>query len=297
MGHSSKLLNPHFIPYAYGTRAGITVIDLDQTLPMLRRAAAVLRDIVANDGTVIFVGTREDIAPATRKAALRLSSNAYYVNQKWFPGMLTNRIQFHGKDLIRDLRIIPDCVVFLNPIPNLHAIRECAIENVPTIGVIDSNVDPRIVMYPIPANDESTRTIELIAGVLSIAAREGLAINNQNQESQITGAVQRAHDVSREWGMENDEVSVDEEADVGVSDPEDGFSYELQTSNALEFKDEGVDIDGIRYNEEVMEMKESAMSSVQQHQTEALDSMVKQREEREMETAGDEKGSTDHSKP
>ena len=63
----------------------------------------------------------------------------------------------------------------------MAAIRECAIENVPTIGIIDSNVDPRIVMYAIPANDESTRTAELIAGVLSIAGREGAEIWYQQQ--------------------------------------------------------------------------------------------------------------------
>ena len=64
-------------------------------------------------------------------------------------------------------------LVLLNPLQNIPAIRECAIEHVPTIGVVDSNADPRIVMYPIPANDESRRTAELVAGVLSVAAREG----------------------------------------------------------------------------------------------------------------------------
>lgn len=71
-------------------------------------------------------------------------------------------------------QVVPDLVVFLNPIANLTAIRECALLHVPTIGIIDSNADPRIVMYPIPANDESPGTAEIIAGVLSIAAREGI---------------------------------------------------------------------------------------------------------------------------
>ncbi|KAI0035972.1 ribosomal protein S2, flavodoxin-like domain-containing protein, partial [Vararia minispora EC-137] len=176
MGHSSKILNPSFMPYAYGTRADITIIDMEQTLAHLRRAAALVRSIVASDGTVLFIGTRADLVPAVRKAAGRLETNAYYVDGKWLPGTLTNRIVHHGLEVMQETRIVPDCVILLNPIPNLHAIRECAIEHVPTIGIIDSNVDPRIVMYPIPANDESTRTAELIAGVLSIAAREGLAL-------------------------------------------------------------------------------------------------------------------------
>jgi len=80
--------------------------------------------------------------------------------------------------------VVPDLVVFLNPIANVHAIRECAIEHVPTIGIVDSNVDPRVVMYPIPANDESTRTAELIAGVLSVAGREGVAIREREKAAQ-----------------------------------------------------------------------------------------------------------------
>ncbi|KAI0049702.1 ribosomal protein S2 [Auriscalpium vulgare] len=176
MGHSSALLNPNFIPYAYGTRADITVIDLDYTLPMLRRAAALVRDVAARDGTVVFVGTRADLRPAVRKAAERMGSQGYHVGEKWLPGTLTNKLQFFGPEVAKTERVVPDLVVFLNPIPNMHAIRECAIEHVPTIGIVDSNVDPRIVMYPIPANDESTRTAELISGVLSVAGREGVAL-------------------------------------------------------------------------------------------------------------------------
>lgn len=83
-----------------------------------------------------------------------------------------------GPEVVKNGRVVPDLVVFLNPIANVHAIRECAIEHIPTIGIVDSNVDPRVVMYPIPANDESTRTAELVAGVLSIAGREGVTIRN-----------------------------------------------------------------------------------------------------------------------
>jgi small subunit ribosomal protein S2 len=110
------------------------------------------------------------------KAAQRIGSQGYHVGEKWLPGTLTNKVHFFGPEVSLSERVVPDLVIFLNPIPNLNAIRECAIEHVPTIGIVDSNVDPRIVMYPIPANDESTRTAELIAGVLSIAGREGAAL-------------------------------------------------------------------------------------------------------------------------
>lgn len=180
-GHATSLMNPNFMPYAYGERAGITIIDLDHTLPLLRRAASVVRGVAAREGSILFVGTRPDLRNAVRKAAERMGAQGFHVGEKWLPGTLTNRIQMFGPEVAEEMQVIPDLVVFLNPIPNIHAIRECTLEHVPTIGIVDSNVDPRIVMYPIPANDESTRTAELIAGVLSIAGREGVALGQQER--------------------------------------------------------------------------------------------------------------------
>ncbi|KAF9821683.1 hypothetical protein IEO21_00529 [Rhodonia placenta] len=194
-GHSQALMNPNFMPYAYGVRAGITVVDLDHTLPLLRRAANVVRGVAAKGGSIVFVGTRADLRPVVRKAAERIGERAFHVGEKWLPGTLTNKIVMFGPDVAKSEQVIPDLVILLNPIPNVHAIRECAIEHVPTIGIIDSNVDPRIVMYPIPANDESTRTAELIAGVLSVAGREGVALHaeelarNQKARSQTRSRV------------------------------------------------------------------------------------------------------------
>lgn len=180
-GHAKALLNPNFMPYAYGVRAGLTIIDLDSTLPLLRRAANVTRAVVERDGTVVFVGTRPDLRAVVRKAAERIGEQAYHVGERWLPGTLTNRLQLFGVDVANEQRVTPDLVIFLNPMANAHAIRECAIQHIPTIGIVDSNVDPRVVMYPIPANDESPRTAELIAGVLSIAGREGRVAREKEQ--------------------------------------------------------------------------------------------------------------------
>ncbi|OCH95610.1 ribosomal protein S2 [Obba rivulosa] len=176
MGHSQTLMNPNFMPYAYGVRSGITIIDLDHTLPLLRRAAKVVRATAAKGGSIVFIGTRPDLRPTVRKAAERLGSQGFHVGERWMPGTLTNKLALFGGDIVAKERIVPDLVILLNPIPNMHAIRECAYDHIPTIGIVDSNVDPRIVMYPIPANDESTRTAELVAGVLSIAGREGVML-------------------------------------------------------------------------------------------------------------------------
>lgn len=175
-GHASSRMNPNFIPYAYGTRSGITIIDLDQTLPMLRRAANLVRAVAHAEGQIIFIGTRPDLRPVVQKAAERLGPQGFHVGDRWLPGTLTNKIPLFGLDVVKTTKVVPDLVILLNPLANMNAIRECAIEHVPTIGIVDSNVDPRIVMYPIAANDESTRTAELIAGVLSIAGREGAAL-------------------------------------------------------------------------------------------------------------------------
>ena len=183
-GHSKSLMNPNFVPYAYGVRAGITIIDLDHTLPLLRRAANLVRAIAARDGTIVFVGTRPDLRHIVRRAAERVGPQAYHVGERWLPGTLTNKVQFFGSKEVKQQRMTPDLMIILNPLSNMNAIHECAIEHVPTIAIIDTNVDPRVVMYPIPANDESIRTAELIAGILSIAGREGAALGTAERDRQ-----------------------------------------------------------------------------------------------------------------
>jgi small subunit ribosomal protein S2 len=178
-GHATTRMNPNFVPYAYGTRAGITIIDLDQALPLLRRATNVVRAIARAGGIIIFIGTRPDIMPVVQRSAERLGKQGFHVGERWLPGTLTNRRMYFGGSVVDELRVVPDLAILLNPMQNMNAIHEFAMEHVPTIALIDSNVDPRIVMYPIPANDESTRTAELIAGILSIAGREGIAIQEQ----------------------------------------------------------------------------------------------------------------------
>ncbi|TFK27330.1 mitochondrial ribosomal protein subunit S2 [Coprinopsis marcescibilis] len=185
-GHASSRMNPNFVPYAYGTRAGITIIDLDSTLPLLRRAANVTRAVARAGGQIVFIGTRPDLKPVVQKAAERVGpQQGFYVGERWLPGTLTNRSQFFKGGELDAFKVIPDLAIILNPVQNAIAIREFALENVPTIGVIDSNADPRLVMYPIPANDENTRAAELIGGVLSIAAREGVALREQDERDEL----------------------------------------------------------------------------------------------------------------
>ncbi|GFZ50621.1 37S ribosomal protein mrp4, mitochondrial [Saitozyma sp. JCM 24511] len=184
LGHSTTLLHPSYTPYIYGNRSGLSIIDLDQTLPILRRAAALVRDVVRADGVVLVVGTRQGLKKALDKAKERLGTNGY-VTASWLPGTLTNAETFFGIEPIADKSYLPDLVVFLNPSENLGAIRECTSKNIPTVGIVDTDTDPRIVTYPIPANMESIRTSELILGTLSIAGQEGrrLRVKEQAEKS------------------------------------------------------------------------------------------------------------------
>lgn len=198
-GHATTRMNPNFVPYAYGTRAGITIIDLDQTVPLLRRATNVVRAIARAGGIILFIGTRPDLMPVVQRSSERIGKQGFHVGDRWLPGTLTNRRMYFGS-AVDELRVIPDLAILLNPLQNMHAIREFAMEHVPTIGLIDSNADPRIVMYPIPANDESTRTAELIAGILSIAGREGAALHEQDKLAELEARAKRERQFPKsEW--------------------------------------------------------------------------------------------------
>lgn len=89
LGHSSNIINRAYAPYIYGNRSGLSIIDLDQTLPILRRTAALVRDVVKADGVVLIVGTRGGLRKGLDKAKERLGDNGYCTT-KWLPGLLTN---------------------------------------------------------------------------------------------------------------------------------------------------------------------------------------------------------------
>ena len=199
LGHGRAHVQRAYEPLLYGTRHDMAIIDVERvTLPALRRAVAVLRSITENDGVVLFVGTRSDIQPAVRAAVARLGANGFHVStDRWVPGVLTNAAKLltsaiqhslahtHAPHADRDApapnvtklaaqSYQPDLVVVLNPVDNAHAIREATQCNVPTMAIVDTDVDPRSVTYPIPANDDSPRVAELVLGVLSKAGEDGL---------------------------------------------------------------------------------------------------------------------------
>lgn len=192
LGHATSLWNPSNSSYIFGIREGIHIISLEITLAYLRRAAKVVREVSRRGGIILIVGTRKGQREIVVNAAKM--AEAYHIFDRWVPGTLTNGQQILencaikvvnplGREIdeYRDVLqasnhpvIRPDLVICLNPLENEVCLHECGLYNVPTIGVIDTDSNPSRVTYPIPANDDSLRSIALIGGALGRAAEEGL---------------------------------------------------------------------------------------------------------------------------
>ena len=177
--------------YIFGTRQGIHIISLETTAAHLRRACRVVQGITERGGIVLFVGTREGQYRCIVNAA-KLAGGCHLF-ERWTPGALTNGHQILGTckmkvvdefdrdipgcaDKLKDMPSLkPDLVVCLNPIENWVMLHECGMNAIPTIGIVDTDANPTWVTYPIPANDDSMRSVQLIAGVLGRAGQEGRA--------------------------------------------------------------------------------------------------------------------------
>lgn len=194
LGHSTALWNPANAKYIFGVRGDhdpIHIISLDVTAAHLRRACKVVEGVAARGGVILFVGTRANQARAVVRAA-ELAGGCHLFD-KWTPGTLTNGEQILGRcakkvvdeldrpqpgfepQLKHNSAVKPDLVVCLNPLENYVLLHECGIHNIPTIGVVDTDANPTWVTYPIPANDDSLRCIQVIAGALGRAGEAGQA--------------------------------------------------------------------------------------------------------------------------
>lgn len=187
LGHSVSHWNVATQPFIYGQYKGIHIIDLDKTVSYMRRAAKVVEGVAQNGGLILFLGLKEGQLRAVKEAARKC--NGYYVTHKWVPGTITNSLENPkpreevdmgdiptkrelNQDEVRQV-IKPDLIVMLNPLESKVAVKEANQARIPTVGLVDTNCDPGIVTYPIPANDDSIRATNLICGVLGRAAEAG----------------------------------------------------------------------------------------------------------------------------
>ena len=175
--------------YIFGIRQGIHIISLDITASHLRRACRVVSAVAESGGLILFVGTRSGQDRCVVNAA-KLAGGCHLF-ERWIPGSITNGQQILGsckmkfvdeydrelkglKDELQDQPALkPDLVVCMNPLENWVMLHECGMNNIPTIGIIDTDANPTWVTYPIPANDDSLRCVQVIAGALGKAGEEG----------------------------------------------------------------------------------------------------------------------------
>lgn len=208
-GHVTRRWNPRMAPYIFGTRNGVHIIDLTQTVPMLHRALMVTRETVANNGRVLFVGTKRQAQEPVAEAAGRCGQ--YFVNHRWLGGMLTNwRTISHSikklreidarlgeensgltkKELlhlnrerdkleralggIKDMGGLPDLIFVIDTNKEQLAIAEATKLGIPVVAVVDSNSSPEGVTYPIPGNDDASRAINLYCELMVAAVLDGI---------------------------------------------------------------------------------------------------------------------------
>lgn len=207
-GHQTKRWNPKMREYIYTARDGIYIIDLQKTAELIEEAYTALKDIAANGGKVLFVGTRKQAQEAIKEEALR--SESYYVTERWLGGTLTNfktirrrikrleEIEKMEKDGtfdllpkkevvglkkeyeklnkvlegIREMHKLPQALFIVDPSKEAIAINEARILNIPIFGIVDTNCDPDMVDYVIPGNDDAIRAVKLITSVMANAIVE-----------------------------------------------------------------------------------------------------------------------------
>ena len=207
-GHQTKRWNPKMAPYIYTERNGIHIIDLQKTVGMIDDAYNALVQIVADGGSVLFVGTKKQAQDAIQSEAERCGM--FYVNQRWLGGMLTNfktiqsrvarlraieKMSEDGtfevlpkkevaalqkewdkleKNLggIKDMKRIPDVIFVVDPKKERICVQEALTLGIPLIGIADTNSDPEELDYVIPGNDDAIRAVKLIVGKMADAVIE-----------------------------------------------------------------------------------------------------------------------------
>ena len=219
-GHRTRRWNPKMRPYIFTERNGIHILDLQQTLGMVEDAYNLIRDTVAEGGTVLFVGTKRQAQDTIATEASR--ANQPYVSERWLGGTLTNwktisqritylketearreagdfdalkkrerlRVEREVTKLnsrlggIRNMQGLPDLLFIVDVNHEETAVREANILGIPIIAMVDTNCNPDSIDYLIPSNDDAIRAIKLITGKMADAALEGAAMRKDSSETE-----------------------------------------------------------------------------------------------------------------
>ena len=219
-GHQTRRWNPKMAEYIYTERNGIYIIDLQKSVGLIDEAYAAIKEVVADGGSVLFVGTKKQAQDAIKLEAERCGM--FYVNERWLGGMLTNfktiksrinrlreieRMSEDGtfdvlpkkevtqlkhewdkleKNLggIKDMKGIPDIIFVVDPKKERICIQEAHNLGIPLIGIADTNCDPEELDYVIPGNDDAIRAVKLIVSKMAdavIEANQGMSLADSDE--------------------------------------------------------------------------------------------------------------------
>jgi len=207
-GHQTHRWNPKMKPYIFGDRNGVHILDLSQSVPLFARALDFVSQAAARGGKVLFVGTKRQAQGPIADAAR--ASGQHFVNHRWLGGMLTNwktisgsikRLKtmeetlngdtsgFTKKEVlqmtrerdklelslggIRDMGGIPDVIFIIDASKEELAIKEANVLGIPVVAILDSNVSPDGISFPVPGNDDASRAIRLYCEAVATAATRG----------------------------------------------------------------------------------------------------------------------------
>ena len=267
-GHQTKRWNPKMKEYIFTARDDIYIIDLEKTAACIENAYAEIKKIAENGGTFLFVGTKKQANEAAKEEAER--SNSYYVIERWLGGTLTNfrtirkrikrleeieKMEADGlfevlpkKEVIglkkeydklnkvlcgiRNMEKLPSALIIVDPKKEINAIREARKLNIPVFRIVDSNCDPDMVDYVIPANDDAVRSVKLLIGVLTNAIAEA----NGNEVIDFVSEDDKAKTEKRAQKKEADKTS-----EVKEEKAEEKVTEDLSALTLSELKDRAKD--------------------------------------------------------
>ena len=236
-GHVTRKWHPNYKPYVLTEKNGVHIINLEETIAAFEKAMSFIQSIVKKNGEVLFIGTKKQAKDIVQQEADRCGM--FYIVERWLGGSLTNfttikksikrlkSLEKEGSNLyenltkketqmlnrervklsdqhrgIKDMRKPPDAVVIVDGQYEATAIKEATSMNIPIVALIDSNTDPTIVDFPIPANDDSLRTIQLIIGSIADSILE---IKGTRKDKSASNADSQNNSVRAETVSSNDE--------------------------------------------------------------------------------------------
>ena len=219
-GHQTHRWNPKMKDFIYGEHNNIHIIDLSQTMGMLKNALGAVREVTQSGGRILFVGTKRQASEIISESASQCAQ--YYVNHRWLGGTLTNwktisntiaRLKSIQETLdeeesagltkkellkltrerdklelsiggIKNMGSLPDLIFVIDTVREQIAIKEANKLNIPIAAIIDTNCDPEGITYPIPGNDDSTKSIKLYCDLVSQAVLDGISIQSQKVQEE-----------------------------------------------------------------------------------------------------------------